>query len=494
MPCSLAALFDGILCQGLLPQYRQIVIDGIASDSRQVTPNTVFVALPGQSTDGLLFVSDAIARGAVAIISAQPSDPAGKRSQQNIPWIHVSNPRALLPTLAQRAYGFPAKQLRLHGITGTNGKTTTAYMLASILSQAGHRVAFWTTNSVEGIDKPFRPSMTTPDAPQLHRFLRETLDHGAQDVIIEVSSHALELGRIEGLQFESIAITNITPDHIDFHGNFAAYVRAKASLLQYRAPHGIAVLNGDDPVVAAIAQASSDSVWRFGFDHTAEIQAQLLNLDVNGSSWHVNCFDQQLGPFRLSVPGRHNVMNAMAALGMAIHLGTPVQDILAALSNFVPPPRRLETVNIGDYTIITDVAMNPASYDTVMSTVRTLNRPVVVVNAIRGNRGPSVNRDIANVLADWNGRLHFAPVIASLSEDLVTRMAVDYRVRPEELMAFQDQARIRGLAVELYRNLPEAVDKALAYLPSGGVLLLLGTFGMDDGLRLVEARLKPASG
>ncbi|MCL4352761.1 MAG: Mur ligase family protein, partial [Firmicutes bacterium] len=188
MPCSLADLFDGIPCQGLLPTHRQIVIDGIACDSRQVEPNNVFVALQGHNTDGRLFIADAIARGAVAIVSAVPSDPTAHRTIQNIPWIHVPDPRAPLPTLAQRAYGFPAKKLRLHAVTGTNGKTTTVYMLAAILAQAGHRVAFWTTNSVEGIAKPFRPSMTTPDAPQLHRFLREALDRGAQDVIIEVSS------------------------------------------------------------------------------------------------------------------------------------------------------------------------------------------------------------------------------------------------------------------------------------------------------------------
>jgi UDP-N-acetylmuramoyl-L-alanyl-D-glutamate--2,6-diaminopimelate ligase len=374
-------------------------------------------------------------------------------------------------------------------VTGTNGKTTTVYMLAAILAQAGHRVAFWTTNSVEGIAKPFRPSMTTPDAPQLHRFLREALDRGAQDVIIEVSSHALELGRIQGLCFETAAVTNITPDHIDFHGSFEAYLHAKASLLRYLSSHAMALLNGDDHVVASIAQTSPVPVWRFGFGVAVDLRAQLLDLDVSGSLWNLNYFGQQMGPFRLSVPGRHNVMNALAALGMAMHLGAEPQAVADALIHFTPPPRRLETVRIGEYTIITDVAMNLGSYDSVMSTVHALNRPVVVVNAIRGNRGPSVNRDIANILADWNDRLHFAPVIASLSEDLVAHMAADYRVRPEEWMAFQDQVRSRGLAAEWYRNLPEAIDAALAYLPPGGVLLLLGTFGMDEGLRLAEARL-----
>jgi UDP-N-acetylmuramoyl-L-alanyl-D-glutamate--2,6-diaminopimelate ligase len=331
--------------------------------------------------------------------------------------------------------------------------------------------------------------MTTPDAPALHQFLRAALDRGANDVILEVSSHALELGRIGGLLFETAAITNITPDHIDFHGSFEAYTRVKASLLQHLAPGGLAVLNHDDPVVYGLPGRDDVPHIDFGLSPGAEIRARIRELGVHHSRWEWFRQGDQMGEIRLPLPAAHNVMNALAALAMAMHAHVDPLTAAQALQDFSPAPRRLETVSVGDYTIVTDVAMNRGSYHAVMTWVQEIRRPLVVVNAIRGNRGPLVNRDIADVLADWNARLHFAPLVVSLSESHVARMAVDYRVRCEESDAFINQARRGGLALEIYRELPEALDQALNRLRPGGVLLLLGTFGMDDGLRLAQANL-----
>ncbi len=486
MACALADLFDGIACRGIRPEYDQILIDAIANDSRRVMPGTLFVALRGQKTDGLLFVPDAVTRGAAAVLASVPADRARGESVRAVPWIQADNPRALLAVLAERLYGFPARTLRLHGVTGTNGKTTTAYMLAAILTRAGRRVGFWTTNSVQGVRAPFRPHMTTPDAPELQCFLRQAVNRGVEDVVVEVSSHALELGRITGLTFHTAAITNITPDHLDFHGSFAEYVRAKSSLLRYVTAGGGSVLNADDPVVADLSRLTADRLLRFGLGEQADVRGQVLGLDQNGSHWRWFYHGRLMAEVHLPVPGSHNILNALAALAMAMHLGIDPQLASQALDAFASAPRRLQTRDAGDYTLITDVAMNPGSYQAVMATVQGFQRPLVVVNAIRGNRGTTVNRDIADVLAEWNRRLHFSPVVATLSEQQLARMAVDYRVRPEESEAFVEQARAGGLSVDLYRELPDAIAAAFDRLPRGGILLLLGTFGMDDGLELAE--------
>lgn len=487
MACSLGALFEDIACQGLSSQHKGIIIDAIATDSRLTPQKSLFVALRGQKTDGALYIGDAVSRGAIAVLAPLEAQPPANIGA--VPFIQVIDPRAMLSRLSQRLYDFPARSLRLSAVTGTNGKTTTVYMLAAILSQSGRKVAFWTTNRVGGIRRPFRPMFTTPHAPELHRFLRDAADAGADDVIIEVSSHALELGRIEGLTFETIAITNITPDHLDFHGSFAQYARAKASLASYLCADGVAFLNGDDPVVTAQLPDFPHKKY-FGYGSGRSMRARMLEQQAQYTRWQWLVDERELGEIRLPLAGPHNVMNALAAAGMGLHLGASSSTIIAALEHFVPAERRLQTVDVGHFTILTDVAMNRGSYEAVMSTIEQLGRPCVVVNAVRGNRGTAVNRDIAKVLADWNDKLQYGPVFVSLSESYLAHLPADYRVRPEELAAFSDEAQKRQLPIEVFSELEDAMEAAVSRLPDGGILVILGTFGVDEGLEMALTRLR----
>jgi UDP-N-acetylmuramoyl-L-alanyl-D-glutamate--2,6-diaminopimelate ligase len=382
----------------------------------------------------------------------------------------------------------------LHGITGTNGKTTTVYMFAHILRKMGRRVAFWSTNQVEGIASPFRPSMTTPEAPDLHRFLREAWDRGAQDVVLEVSSHGLELSRVGGLSFRCAAITNITPDHLDFHESFASYVRAKARMKEHLASPGLLAVNADDPVVMSIAAQAPVPILPFGFSNEAQLCAEVLERQAHAIRFRLSYRGQVLGTSVLPVPGDHNVMNAMAAIAMALELGLAPGQAASILEDFVAVTRRLETLRVGPVTLISDVAMNQASYDAVMRTAGALKEPLVVVNALRGNRGPVVNQEIAEVLATWDASLHFAPVIVTASQARVHHLSVDYRVRHEECDAFMRAARARGLTVDFQAELEPALRHAVDRLDQGGILLLLGTFGMDDGLSVAQALLRAKFG
>lgn len=484
MAITLEQLAHGIKRQIFNAQHRSVIITGITTDSREVTPGSLFVALPGMTGHGLSYIDDAKRRGAVAVAVSEPLTQTQHRRIGSLPCLVIRDLVALLPELSGRVYNFPARQLRLHGITGTNGKTTTAYMLACILKSQGHQVGFWTTNQVVGVLEPFRPTMTTPHAPALHRYLREARDRGAEDVILEVSSHALTLNRIGGLTFACAAITNITPDHLDFHGTWEAYVAAKVSLMQYIQAGGSIALNADDQLLAELAWSADLPVATFGFSHDAHLRGEIVTSERNFTIWRCQIEGHPAGQFTLPVAGKHNLANALCAISMAFALGIEIESAAGALERFVPAQRRLQTVTLGTTTFMTDVAMNRGSYDAVIQAVSDLRRPFVVVNAIRGNRGTGVNSDIAATLSHWNEQLNFAPVIVSLSRHSVERLAVDYRVRLNEYEAFSATAQKLGLAIEVFDELEDAIDAALDRLNPHGVLLLLGTFGMDEGLDL----------
>jgi UDP-N-acetylmuramoyl-L-alanyl-D-glutamate--2,6-diaminopimelate ligase len=467
-----------------------VVVRGIAVDSRQVRPGDLFVALPGARTHGQLYLADARARGAVAAVVPEeaPACP-------DLPCLVHPRPEAVLPLLAARLYGHPARRLRVFGVTGTNGKTTTALLVAALIRGAGRPTAHWTTTEVSIGAERFRPLWTTPPAHRLQRFLAAALAAGQHDVVLEVSSHAVALGRIAGVPFAAAAVTNISPDHLDFHGDFPSYVAAKRALVAGLGPEAVAVLNADDPLVAAFASATPAHVATFGWGPEAGVRAEALQADADGCRFLVRVRDGRLGDlaFPVAVPliGRHNVQNCLAAIAVALAAGVSPEAIAAALAAFTPPPRRLESRRVGPFTVVNDVAMNEASYATVLATVAELGCPqVVVVHAIRGQRGPEVNARIGATLAAWNRTLGFAPLIVSLSRDRLGRYPVDYQVTEAELAAFRAAAEAGGLALSLHAELAAAVAEAVARLQPGGLLLLLGTFGMDDGPGLAVALLE----
>jgi UDP-N-acetylmuramoyl-L-alanyl-D-glutamate--2,6-diaminopimelate ligase len=486
----LATLAAGLPVMGFGEAWERVRIGGITLNSRAAGPLDLFCALPGQHTHGLRHWPEARRRGAVALMvddeAVVPPDAVGLRARE---------PRAVLPELAARLYGHPAARLRLTGVTGTNGKTTTVHMIQHILSRAGLNPAYWSTAWVHGGGPSFRPHMTTPEAPELQRFLAEARDRGATDAVIEVSSHGVVLNRLGGLSFQAGVATNITPDHLDFHGSFDAYRRAKERFIASLGPDAAAVLNAEDPVVSRFGNHTAAHVRRFGWGKGHDAGAVDVATDAVSSRFGLVLRDDGLSrTVHLPVPGRHNILNALAAILVARHYGIPADIAADALADFVPPVRRLEPFVVGPYTVINDVAMNQASYETVLSAMADLNRPLVVINALRGNRGVEVNRDIAHTLGRWNRRLQFQPLIATTSDPQVEALPVDYRVREEERDAFLAAARDAGLAVSCHRDLRSAVAEGVDRLPPGGVLLLLGTFGMDDGPALAAQLLSERVG
>ncbi|CAB1128168.1 UDP-N-acetylmuramoylalanyl-D-glutamate--2, 6-diaminopimelate ligase [Candidatus Hydrogenisulfobacillus filiaventi] len=500
------------LCRGLpcrLEGDGSTRVEDLVLDSRAAGPGALFVALAGSRRDGAVFAAEAVGRGAVAVLLAEgAARPPGLPPA--VPLVRAPRPRALLPELAARLWDHPAAGFTLAGVTGTNGKTTTASHIAHLLEAGlpGRPVAYWTTAEVFDGGRRFRPAWTTPEAPDLARFLDSARRHGARHAVIEVSSHALALDRVAGLTFRVGVVTNLSPDHLDFHGDLAGYTAAKRRLVAALTPPALALLNADDPVVAGFAAVSRVPVLFFGAGAKADLRLEdavwdggwrfRIRLSPRARSrWGLKTVIEE----RLALPGRHNLYNAVAALGAALELGANPGRVLAALPGLEAPVRRLAEQRVGPYRILDDVAMNSASYDAVLETLAgqgIRGTRLVVVNALRGNRGPAVNAAIARRLAAWNRRLDFAPLLVSLSRQAVAALSADYRVRPEEQAAFEAAAREAGLPIVVYPELEEALQAAVARLTPGATLLLLGTFGMDPGpdlaRALLEARLAQTPG
>lgn len=490
---QLGALFQGVEGErhGRFDAQR---VRALVTDSRRVRAGSVFFALAGTNGHGLHHVEDAIGRGALALVA--PCAPTAAL-RAGLPTLVVENPRSLLAPLAARLYGRPADRLMLFGVTGTNGKTTTALMTAAALARADVPTAYWTTTEVRVGDIAFRPFWTTPPPPDLERFLAACVDVGASRAVLEVSSHAVALGRIEGLRFAVGAATNLSPDHLDFHGTVEAYAAAKRRFIQDLDADAVAVLNGDDPVVSAFGQGARARVVRVGWEHGADLRLTAFEDRREGFSVHVEIGPEELRPggeraIRLDLPvmGRHNAMNAVVALAAVLAQGLDATAALAALARFTPPLRRLERRDVGPYTIVNDVAMNEASFETVLAwAAASGHEQVVTVYALRGHRGAAVTAAIGRVFVRHVADLDLHPLHVSLSRSEMADLEVDQQVRDLELDAFLAVLAEAGVAAEVGLSLGATIDRAVARLDPGGLLLLLGTFGMDDGPRLAEAAL-----
>lgn len=454
------------------------MVRGIATDSRRLSPGDLFVALPGASTDGAAFLVEALRRGASAVVLR-----LGHRPPAGLPYLLVRDPHEALRQIAANFYGDPSAHISVIGITGTNGKTTVTSMTSQILTTVGLPCGYWSSNEVWTGARRFRPTLTTAMPHDLQHFLREVRDSGMPLACMEVSSHAAAQGRIDGLHWRAGAVTCVTRDHVDYHGSYAAYLAAKRRFLEQLPASALLAYNIDDHGARLAAAELPARAVSYGFSPDAAVRASRPRLEPTQSSCLVRIPGEgELRTLLLPVPGRHNLANALAALTLTTNLGVPVSEALTALAAFHPPARRLHLAKVGPYLLVDDIAMNDASVAAVMQTLADIGVfPMVVVAALRGNRGPEVNADMARSLAAWQPRLRFAPVLASLSTSAVTQLPFDCRVRPDERDAFVETAVRGGLPVIVMDELEDAIAAGIRRLPPGGVLVLLGTFGMDEG-------------
>lgn len=370
-------------------------ITGVEYDSRRIAPGALFVAMRGETTDGNRYIEKAIARGAMAVVtdSAAAFD-AASAGPLDAAVVEVPHGRRALAAIAAAVFGHPEQRLKLCGVTGTNGKTTTAFLLEQWLRAAGRTTALVGTIEYR-LAGEVRPSPhTTPESRDLLALLAEGAERHVSDVVMEVSSHALDQGRVWGIPYDVAIFTNLTQDHLDYHGTMEAYLAAKQKLFdgsQAPAPR-VAVLNAEDAaesVLTEVAQAAGSRILTYGVDR-GDLHAREVHMRPGGMSFVAVT---PHGEAQLEVPltGRVNVLNLLASIGAALERGVTLDQIAAAAPRLTPVPGRFEAVDAGQpFTVVVDYAHTDDALRNVLALARSLVAPqqgrVLVVFGCGGDR------------------------------------------------------------------------------------------------------------
>ncbi len=440
-----------------------VEIGGLAYDNRAVEPGTLFFCVPGFTRDGHDFASDAVARGAAALVVARPVD-AG------VPEVQVEDVRAAMATAAARFYGDPTASLPVVGVTGTNGKTTTAFLVRALLEAAGRQCGLLgtVTSVVAGEERP--TVRTTPEAIDLQRTFREMLDGGDGACAMEISSHALELRRAEGVRVAAAVFTNLTQDHLDFHPTMEEYFLAKRRL--FASPLTQArVVNVDDPYGRRLAEEFPDAVT-FGIFGAADYRA----VDVETGFAGTDCrFETPDGAFGVHVPlpGRFNVANALGAWAAVRVLGVE----LTALPQSARVPGRFEPVDEGQpFAVLVDYAHTPDSLENVLRAARELaSGRVIAVFGAGGDR----DRGKRPLMGEIGARLADVALVTSdnpRSEE------------PEAIIA--EILAGAGREVEHDVDRRRSIHRAVALAEPGDVVVIAGK-GHEQGQEFEGGRKEP---
>lgn len=376
-------------------------IGGITHDSRAAGPGDLFVCLKGAAFDGHRFAAAALAQGAVALVVNESGLTATGNLPEDACLVIVPDTRQALPLLACALYGDPSHAMTMVGVTGTNGKTTTTRMLAAILRAAGRRVGAIGTLGAE-LDGTALPSEhTTPEADQLQGLLAQMRDRGAEAVVMEASSHALAQGRTDGIAFDAAIFTNLTQDHLDYHGTMDAYFEAKALLFtdypaRFPRPNGApfhAVISVEAEPGRRLAELTAGKPLTFSADGSAAmLRAERIALTHNSADFDVRC-ELEAGEVafhaQLPVGGAFQVGNALGAIGVAIRLGIAPGDVVRGLATLPPVPGRFETVSAAGapFSVVVDYAHTPDGLENLLLSAKRLGpRRIVTVFGCGGNR------------------------------------------------------------------------------------------------------------
>jgi len=381
------------------------VVTGIAYDSRAVAPGQVFVALKGQYADGAAFAREAIARGAVAIVAEQAA-PADVR----IPWVVVRDARLALAFLAAAFHRDPSREMRVIGITGTNGKTTTAYLLASIFEAAGVRCGILGTVGYRIGDEIREATRTTPEAPDVQALLREMVDRGCGACALEVSSHALSLRRVDAMTFAAGVFTNLTRDHLDFHSDMDQYFKAKRRLFEMLPRDAPSLLNVDDPRGVALVEVGGRPVT-YAINRPADITPGPVAFSLDGLAFDVRT-PRGTVCVRSKLVGRPNVYNILAAVSTATALDVSFDAIERGLASLAGVPGRFEMVSgpTDEVTVVVDYAHTDDALRNLLETARPLARGRLMTVFGCGGDRDRTKRPLMGVVA---GRLSDLIVITS---------------------------------------------------------------------------------
>lgn len=439
------------------------LINGLAFDSRRVTPGMVFFALQGNKTDGHKYIEEALTRGACAIVTERRG-----AAQNRVAEICVGDARLAMARAAAAFHAHPSHELKLIGVTGTNGKTTVSFIIQHLLQNAGTKTGLLGTVRYEIGDRAIPAQRTTPESVVIQQYLREMIRAGCTACVMEVSSHSLVQQRVECLKFDVAVFTNLTGDHLDYHADMEGYYQAKEKLfcagIDRPAPAN-AVINSDDPFGRRLAQANSVAdVTTYAIDSEASIRAGSIQLDAQETRFELRT-KNGVHACRMPFIGRHNIYNALAAVGACVRLGMTLEDIVRGLENAPPVPGRLEPVSSGQpFGVFIDYAHTDDALQQVLATLRQVTRGrLIVAFGCGGNR-------------DAGKRSRMGAVAARMADCTVITSDNPRRESAEEIASAIGSGFLAACGKEPIIELDRraAIERVIGMAKPGDIVLIAG--------------------
>ncbi len=430
-------------------------IEALTDDSRQVQRGGAFVAVRGSARDGHEYLENVAGRGVTLAIVETPG-------RTTLPSLRVSDGRRAAAVAAAAFYGHPARSLTMVAVTGTSGKSTTVSMLRHLLDNQEARAASVGTLGVlvgsEGNPFPGGAGLTTPGGVELQRLLRALVDGGVRSVAMEVSSHALDQGRVEGIEFAAGVFTNLSRDHLDYHGTMEKYLEAKARLISHLSPTGTAVVNADDESWNALPDAPRR--LRYGIERDdADLTARGIVFSPDGSRWRLATHDEARD-VSLPLIGDFNVSNALGAAGGALALGVSLPDVAARLSTLPQVPGRLERI-LDVPAVLRDYAHKPDALERALAAVRAfVPGRIIVVFGCGGDR----DRGKRPIMGEIAGRL----------ADVVILTSDNPRTEDPERILDEIEVGMKGVAHERIEDRRQAIARAMDVARDGDLVVLAG--------------------
>ncbi|MFE5319872.1 UDP-N-acetylmuramoyl-L-alanyl-D-glutamate--2,6-diaminopimelate ligase [Paenibacillus sp. NPDC056579] len=440
---------------------------GIQTDSRKVRPGDLFLCIPGLVTDGHQFAAKAVELGAAALVVEHDVDV-------NVPKLLVKDSRYAMAVIANYFYGYPSREMKLIGVTGTNGKTTSTYLIDAILSDQGFRTGLMGTIQMKIGSEITLMERTTLEAIDLQRNLRLMADAGTDYCVMEVSSHALDLGRVKGCGFRTGIFTNLTQDHLDYHETMEQYQAAKGLLFSRMgnefhgdpSRHSYAVLNADDPASDYYAKQTAAQVITYGIDRQADVRAEDIQITSKGTRFRCVTF-RGTADFHTRLVGKFNVYNALGAITAALLEGIPIEAVKQSLEAVQSVDGRMEVVDGGQpFLVLVDYAHTPDGLENALSTIKQFAAGrIITVFGCGGDRDRKKRPLMGKVAASYSDYLY-------VTSD--NPRSEDPRSILEDIIPGIEQAGMSSDRFELIADRREAIQKAVAQATSDDVVLIAG--------------------
>jgi UDP-N-acetylmuramyl-tripeptide synthetase len=435
----------------------QVIVRGMSMDSRQVKPGDLYVCVPGFKFDGHDFAQVAVASGAVALLVERflPLD---------VPQVRVSNVRQVMGLLASVVYGRPSEHLELVGVTGTNGKTTITYLIEKIAVKHGKKVGLIGTlgSRINGREIP--GERTTPEAIDVQKLLGEMVTEGVNLAVMEVSSHALDLGRVAGCEFSAGIFTNLTQDHLDYHKTMEEYLRAKSLLfsnLKGNLQPKISVLNSDDPAFSKLSQVSAAPVVSYGIENPADYYAENVEVTTEGVRFQVR-FRDRAEEIWYATPGIFSVYNALAAFAWGVERGFDSATVAEALRDISGVPGRFESIRLGQpFQVIVDYAHTPDGLVNVVRTARGFTQGrLITVFGCGGDRDRGKRPLMGEAASQWS--------------DFIIVTSDNPRTEDPDQIIQEILSGVSGVDYVALRDRREAIWSACRMAKAGDTILVAG--------------------